>query len=48
MLKLYQDALDKSTADHLLDAPTIVSSLYITGNAPVFSTEEEGGTMLVY
>jgi len=47
VLKLYQDALEKSTADNLLDAPAIVSALNPTGNAPVFSTEEEGGTMLV-
>jgi hypothetical protein len=47
VLKQYQDALEKSTADHLLDAPAIVSALDPIGNAPVFSTEEEGGTMLV-
>ena len=33
--------------NNLLDAPAIVSALNLTGNAPVFSTEEEGGTMLV-
>jgi hypothetical protein len=47
VLKLYQDALEKSTADNLLDAPAIVSALNPVGNGPVFSTEEEGGTMLV-
>src|SRR6185369_3426511 len=48
VLKLYQDALEKSTADNLLDAPAIVSAPFHTAeNAPVFSTEEEGGTMLV-
>ena len=48
VLKLYQDALEKSTADNLLEAPAIVSApFHTTENAPVFSTEEEGGSMLV-
>jgi hypothetical protein len=48
VLKDYQDALEKSTADNLLDAPAIVPAPFnpIQG-APVFTTEEEGGTMLV-
>ena len=48
VLKQYQDALEKSTADHLLDSPAIVPAPFspIAGG-PVFSTEEEGGTMLV-
>ena len=48
VLKQYQDALEKSTADHLLDSPAIVPAPFspIAGGQ-VFSTEEEGGTMLV-
>ena len=48
VLKQYQDALEKSTADHLLDSPAIVPAPFspIAGG-PVFSTEEEGGSMLV-
>ncbi len=48
VLKRYQDALEKSTADHLLDSPAIVPAPFspIAGG-PVFSTGEEGGTMLV-
>ena len=48
VLKQYQDALEKSTADHLLDSPAIVPAPFgPTAGGPVFSTEEEGGTMLV-
>ena len=47
-LKHYQDALEKSTADNLLDAPAIVSAPFAPmEGASVFTIEEEGGTMLV-
>src|SRR5258706_4475243 len=48
VLKQYQNALEKSTADHLLDSPAIVPAPFSPmAGGPVFSTEEEGGTMLV-
>jgi len=48
-LKNIQDELEKTTKEGLLDSPAIVigvSGIFNPG-APVFSTEEEGGSMLV-
>ena len=49
VLKHYQDALEKTIADNMLDSAAIVfvAPFGPSDIAPVFSTEEEGGTMLV-
>jgi hypothetical protein len=49
VLKHYQDALEKTIADNMLDSAAIVfvAPFGPSEIAPVFSTEEEGGTMLV-
>ncbi|MEP6617514.1 MAG: hypothetical protein ABJA57_13080, partial [Ginsengibacter sp.] len=49
-LKNIQDELEKTTKEGLLDSPAIVTgghSGVFNPGAPVFSTEEEGGSMLV-
>ena len=48
-LKNIQDELEKTTKEGLLDSPAIVTGVsgIFNPGAPVFSTEEEGGTMLV-
>ena len=48
-LKNIQDELEKTTKEGLLDSPAIVTGVsgIFNPGAPVFSTEEEGGSMLV-
>jgi hypothetical protein len=48
-LKNIQDELEKTTKERLLDSPAIVTGVsgIFNPGAPVFSTEEEGGSMLV-
>jgi hypothetical protein len=49
VIKHYQDALEKTIADNMLDSAAIVfmAPFGPSETEPVFSTEEEGGTMLV-
>ena len=47
-IKRYKEALEKSKADKLLDAPAEVFQLFsVEENIPVFSSGAEGGKMLV-
>jgi hypothetical protein len=49
-LKKYQDEIEITTKEGLLDSPAIISNsqdLIINYQAPIFSTEAEGGRMLV-
>lgn len=47
-LKKYQDALEQSTRHGLLDSPAIVLAGLMTESlGPIFSTEAEGGRMLI-
>ena len=48
VLKRYHDELEKTTKDGLLDSPAIILSMYqLYDYLPIFTTEAEGGTMLV-